>query len=154
MCEHRKEVDARGFCSENGAGRRPTVLVIDDHDAVLDVLEGGLFAAGYAVLKASSGEDALGLFKENQVDVILCDLGMPHMDGWEVAGAVRDVCCKQGLDKPPMILVTAWADQIAGDERVGKLGIAAVLGKPVTMEVLVQTVEQEIDTRRRETLRR
>jgi CheY-like chemotaxis protein len=117
---------------------------------ILDVFEGGLATAGYAVLKAASGREGLRLFKENHVDMILCDLGMPRMDGWEVAEAIRDFCEELGLVKPPLILVTAWAEQIYGDERISKLEIDAVLGKPVSIDALLQTVAGEIAKRRRD----
>jgi len=150
MSDRWKPVDARGFCSGTMAGHGVTILVIDDHDAVLDMLEEGLTASGYAVLKASSGKEGLRLFKENPVDAILCDLGMPHMDGWEVAAAITEACDRQGRGKPPLILVTAWAGQIDGDARISRLGIEAVLGKPVTMDALIRTVELEINKRRQE----
>ncbi len=139
-----KPADAGLFRSGAMAGHGITVLVIDDHKELLDVLGEGLALYGYAVLTASSGQEGLRLFKENHVDMILCDLGMPHMDGWEVAKGICDTCNEEGLKKPCLILVTAWADQIEGDGRIGKLGIDAVVAKPVTLNTLLQIVEREI----------
>ncbi|MFH1113542.1 MAG: response regulator [Pseudomonadota bacterium] len=139
-----KPVEAGLFRSEAMAGHGITVLVIDDHKELLDVLGQGLALYGYAVLTASSGQEGLRLFRENHVDMILCDLGMPHMDGWEVAKGICDTCNAQGLKKPRLILVTAWADQIKGDRRIRKLGIDAVVGKPVSLNTLLLMVEREI----------
>jgi CheY-like chemotaxis protein len=62
-----------------------TVLLIDDFDTVAEVLAVALTEAGYKVITALSGKEALDLFSANHVDVILSDLCMPHMNGLEVA---------------------------------------------------------------------
>jgi CheY-like chemotaxis protein len=127
-----------------------TVLVIDDHAGTLDVFHECLVGAGHTVLKAQSGREGLGLFEDNHVDIVLCDLGMPEMNGWEVGKAILEICTERGVDKPPFLLVTAWADQIAAHARIGKKGIDKVLGKPIAMLDLLQAVEDEISKRRRE----
>ncbi|MDQ7783245.1 MAG: response regulator [Desulfomonilaceae bacterium] len=147
MTDRGKPDDAKGLCSDKGARPGLTVLVIDDQEMILDIFEVGLTGAGYAVLKAASGSAGMKLFKENRVDAILCDLGMPHMDGWAVAKAIRHFCEENGVRKPPLIFVTAWAHEIDGDERIGTLGIDAVLGKPITMDALIQTLKHQIDKR-------
>jgi CheY-like chemotaxis protein len=125
--------------------RQLTVLLIDDLAPVLEVFEAALTASGYKVLTALCGLEGLNLFRDNPVDIILCDLGMPRMNGWEVAKAIRNTCEKQKLPKPPFLLVTAWAYRIHGDREMAEAGVDAVLGKPVSLMELVQAMERALE---------
>lgn len=124
--------------------RQLTVLLIDDLDTVVDVLAAALTQAGYKVITALSGKDALNLFGNNRVDVILSDLCMPDMNGLDVARAVSHLCATRGLKRPPVILVTGCADRISSDYRITQLGVAAVIGKPVDLPQLVSVIERAL----------
>lgn len=117
-----------------------TILVIDDLETVIQVFGAALEAQGFMVISALSGKAGLDKFRANSVDLILCDLGMPHMDGWEVAKQVVEICREQGRAKPPFLLVTAWASQINRDEKLSGSGVDDVLGKPIRLEELTQAV--------------
>ena len=118
----------------------PTVLVIDDLETVIEVFDAALEARGFRVLSALCGRDGLEKFSTNHVDLILCDLSMPHMDGWEVVKGVTEICRAQGRDKPPFLLVTAWATQLSQGEELREIGVDAVIGKPVRLDELLEEV--------------
>lgn len=59
--------------------RQLTILIIDDLEILVDALKEGLMAAGYNVLSALSGHEGLRLFKENHVDIVLCDFPTSSM---------------------------------------------------------------------------
>lgn len=67
----------------------PTILVIDDEVQILRFLEPTLAAAGYRVLRAASGEEALSLFERNSVSAVVLDLGLPDIDGQELIERIR-----------------------------------------------------------------
>lgn len=121
-----------------------TILLIDDVEAVVEVFAEALAARGFNVLTALSGKDGVKLFRENHVDIILCDLGMPHMDGWEVARCITRTCEQLGRIRPPFVLVTAWAGRMNGDEKIADAGVDAILGKPVHADELCHAIERAL----------
>lgn len=141
MSKQLAEKPDTGCCTEEIQGQK-TVLIIDDDEPVIIVLREGLADVGYRVLPALSGQSGLELFKNNHVDVILCDLSMPHMDGWMVAEKIRQICERRRITKPPFLFVTAWADQVRGDNRIRELGVDTVLGKPINFYDLIQAIDR------------
>jgi DNA-binding response OmpR family regulator len=82
------------------------VLVVDDNDDILLLLEELLRGAGYGVEKAQDGRAALRVFHENPVDLVVLDLSMPELDGFETLERLRD------LSDVPVILLTARSGEI------------------------------------------
>jgi GAF domain-containing protein/CheY-like chemotaxis protein/anti-sigma regulatory factor (Ser/Thr protein kinase) len=87
--------------------RSARLLAIDDEPVVLEAVKELLNSLGHAVTTAGSGAEGLALLEREQYDLVLTDLGMPGMTGWQVAQAV-----KSRWPKIPIVLVTGWADQI------------------------------------------
>jgi CheY-like chemotaxis protein len=114
---------------------RPRVLVIDDDDAVCEVLREALSEDGYAVATVPHGAAALELVKHHQPAVILLDLRMPIMDGWSFAEQYRRAA------KPPamLILLSALKDIEVSAKR---LGASAFIQKPFELDEVVQTIER------------
>jgi len=110
------------------------VLVVDDEvdlqDAICEVLEG----EGYATSRASNGLEALDCLRKVDTCVVLLDLTMPVMDGWEFR---RQQLGDEALAKIPVVLVTA--DGHAG-EKAGKISAQAFLQKPFRPEELLRAV--------------
>ncbi len=79
----------------------PLVLVVDDEPRVRDVLQRILKQEGYKVITAPDGETALGLIKETKPDVILLDIMMPGLDGFQVLNLIRQ------YSSIPVIMLTA-----------------------------------------------
>ena len=67
------------------------ILVVDDEPAFVSLVEQVLTHKGYEVLKASNGQEALRLFFDHRPDVVLLDVVMPKMDGWQTCRRIRDI---------------------------------------------------------------
>ena len=111
------------------------ILVVDDQPQNIELLEAYLVPQGYEIVKAVSGEEALGKLSGNQIDLILLDVMMPGMDGFEVTRRVRQ---DNMLRLIPIILVTALReteDRVKGIEA----GCDDFISKPVDkMELLAR----------------
>ena len=83
---------------------KPVILVVDDQIQNNELLEAYLVPEGYEIIKATSGEEALQKLADNQIDLILLDVMMPGMDGFEVTRRIRQDPKNKLM---PIILVTA-----------------------------------------------
>ena len=114
---------------------KPVILIVDDQPQNIELLEVYLVPQGYDVVKAANGEEALGKLFSNQIDVMLLDVMMPGMDGFEVTRRVRSDDKNRLL---PIIIVTALRereDRVKGIEA----GCDDFLSKPVDkMELLAR----------------
>jgi CheY-like chemotaxis protein len=140
-----KEADRpiSGTPSETRPGFR--ILLIDDMEPLLRILEKGLQRYGQTVFTASSGQEGLEIVKSHPIDAVVCDLGMPGMDGWSVAEAVQDYCREQGIPKISFILLTGLGASISHTARdLRQLGVDVVLEKPVEILALIQTVAEAV----------
>jgi putative two-component system response regulator len=116
---------------------KPVILVVDDQPQNIEVLEAYLVPQGYEIVKATDGEEALEKLSGNQIDLILLDIMMPGMDGFEVTRRVRQDDKKRLL---PIILVTALReteDRIKGIEA----GCDDFISKPVDKTELLARVQ-------------
>jgi signal transduction histidine kinase len=77
-----------------------SVLAVDDNPDALQILEASLNQAGASVRTASSGDEALAMWREASADVLLCDLAMPHMSGFQVLWRIRDLDRESGRVTP------------------------------------------------------
>jgi PAS domain S-box-containing protein len=116
-----------------------TILVIDDQEPIVKLLRGGLEKCGQSVIAAASGAQGLASFKDNLVDLVICDLGMPGMNGWQVGKAIKEICEARGTPKIPFILLTGWGDQASATDKRVESGVDAVIEKPV---VISQVLDQ------------
>jgi two-component system, OmpR family, alkaline phosphatase synthesis response regulator PhoP len=113
------------------------VLLIDDDDALRMLYRFNLEASGLTVLEAADGETALRLLSEDLPDVILLDVMMPGIDGWEVARRLADdarTCCL------PVIFISARADDAALAQG-RELGAVGYLTKPFNPVTLSEQIE-------------
>jgi adenylate cyclase len=86
----------------------PTVLVVDDLPQNVRLLDAVLSPRGYRVLTAGSGQEALDLLKKHEPDLVLLDIVMPGLDGYEVCRRIRDEPATAFL---PVVMITASGDQ-------------------------------------------
>jgi signal transduction histidine kinase/CheY-like chemotaxis protein len=123
-----------------GAAGRGRVLVVEDNpDGLLTLLE-LIEAEGHAVRGAASGAEALRIAAEWTPDVVLLDLGLPLMDGYEVAARLRG---DLGLVRTSIVALTGWGAQ-RDREKTAAAGFDAHLAKPVAPERLLRLLEQWI----------
>lgn len=87
-----------------------TILAVDDEEHILDLISYNLEQAGYSVLKAMTGEDALEIMSRTEVDLVLLDLMLPGIDGIEVLKKIRN---ESGNKKVPVLILTAKSDEIS-----------------------------------------
>jgi len=120
--EQVKTEEALQFANESAG--TPTVLIVDDDPAARDILAANLKGAGYRLVHATSGDEALSLARAMRPDAITLDVMMPKPDGWEVLSALKadpDLC------EIPVVIVTVLSDRGIGLS----LGAVDVLTKPV-----------------------
>jgi len=105
-------------------GRSGRVLVIDDEMEVRCVLRDMLAPCGHSVLEADSAEAGLALLESEMVDVILTDISMPGMSGWDVAAA-----CQRRFPHIPLGFVTGWGDRL-DEQETARAGVRFIVSKP------------------------
>ena len=115
------------------------ILCIDDEKEIIDLIRLILNRKGYDVAGAIGGEEGLAKARSWKPDLVLLDLMMPDMDGWEVFHRIR---ADEALAAIPVIVVTARAQSI---DRVLGMHVARVndyISKPFTPQDLVESVER------------
>jgi signal transduction histidine kinase/CheY-like chemotaxis protein len=111
------------------------ILVVDDDLPLLRVVSEILDALGHSSLLACEGIEALALFDGEEVDLVITDLGLPGMSGWDIANAVK---LRKRL---PVILISGWGAQISEAE-IERHDVDYVLPKPFTMSQLKDAISQ------------
>jgi len=114
------------------------IVVMEDNEDNLQLMTYLLRAFGYEPLAACDGEQGLALLASNMPDLIICDLDMPRMNGYEV---VRELRSRPEWRHIPIVAVTAMA--MVGDrDKVLQAGFSGYIPKPVAPEHFVQQIEE------------
>jgi CheY-like chemotaxis protein len=117
---------------------RATILVIEDNRDNMELADYLLRAYGYKPLLASGGLEAIPIAVEKRPDLILLDVGMPGMDGYDVAVAIRR---HPALHRTRIVAVTASA--MVGDrERIAAAGFDGYIPKPINPETFIRQIER------------
>ena len=106
---------------------KPRVLLVEDNAANLELVRYLLEAHGFECEAATNGARALQAARERTPAIVLCDLQMPDMDGFEVLRTIRDMPTMNGV---PVIAVTAYA-MVGDKERVLSAGFDGYIAKPI-----------------------
>jgi DNA-binding NarL/FixJ family response regulator len=118
------------------------ILCVEDERSLRDNIVEELQDAGYQVLGADDGQSALDLLGDRQPDLILCDITMPRMGGFELLRAVRGM--GPDMANVPFVFLTALSDRLAVIE--GKTaGADDYLSKPIDFDVMLATVRARLD---------
>ena len=112
------------------------ILVVDDSQNIREMLEDFLDFEGHQPVLAKDGKEALELFSEQEFDLVITDLGMPGMSGWQLSKHI-----KQGKPETPIIIITGWGAQLS-DEDLTNNDVELILSKPFHLD----QVKQAIDT--------
>jgi len=116
--------------------KKSSVLVVDDEDSLRTVLSNELSNEGYEVRNAADGDAAISELQKNQYDLVLLDIKMPRMNGFEVLKFI-----KEGHPKTKVVMLTGFADLKNAIESK-KLGADDFVSKPYDLVDLLTTIER------------
>jgi PAS domain S-box-containing protein len=118
-----------------------TILIVDDMEPILMTLKEGLKLYGHEVFTASNGAAAIETFLQNNIDIVICDLAMPGMNGWQVGKSIRELSGSEKREKPLFILLTGWGGQVKEPE-LSDCGVDLVLEKPVNIKAVLRAINK------------
>ncbi len=114
------------------------ILVVDDVKEISDMLYMFLNRQGYNVDSVESGAEAIKLLEKESYDLLLCDLGMPEVSGWDMIRAV------ESLDiKPKVGLITGWVDMLESLKNED-MGVDFVVSKPIDFSILSERIKKAL----------
>jgi PAS domain S-box-containing protein len=147
------EGETSGFASKDNLTPLPSmaknkpdsarILVIDDDNAVRDVLADILRTGDHHVVSAANGPEGLELFKRAEFDLVFTDLGMPGMNGWEVAQGIKSL--RPGT---PVGLITGWGASL-DEARIKDRGVDLIVSKPFRYNQVLELVAEVMDLKGR-----
>lgn len=117
--------------------QKPIVLHVDDDIASLMMAEGALEDAGFEVVQAANGQEAIDSFKEHEPDIIIMDAVMPVMDGFDAISGIRQL---NGGEHVPILMITGL-DDLDSITRAYDEGATDFLTKPVNFFILPHRVQ-------------
>ncbi|GIP32148.1 response regulator transcription factor [Paenibacillus sp. J2TS4] len=118
-----------------------TILIVEDEPILREIMKDYLLDEGYAVLEAGDGKQALALFQEHEVDLIILDIMLPELDGWAVCRRIRK------SSNVPIIMLTARSDE--DDTLLGfELGADDYVTKPYSPPILLARAKRLLENRR------
>jgi CheY-like chemotaxis protein len=113
------------------------IMVVDDDESILDLVQMVLEDEGYSVVLARNGAEALAQLDRISPALILLDMRMPEMDGWEFAEAYRQAQARTA----PIVVITAARDAA---ERAAQVKADGYVGKPFDLDELVAVVGRHV----------
>lgn len=115
---------------------KKTILVVDDEFGILEVLEAILSDAGFKVISAMNGQEAMALLQEEVPDLVIVDFMMPLLDG---AGVIKAMRADGRLGRVPVLLASALPEQTISERCTG---YDAFLRKPYKTERLMEEISR------------
>jgi excisionase family DNA binding protein len=116
----------------------PVILIVDDDARLREFVRVNLEMDGYSVREAASAAEGLAALDEEPPDLILLDVMMPEVDGWEMLRRVRE---RHGVDSIPVIMFSGKVDERTA-EAAEERGAQAFIGKPFDPQQLIQSTKQ------------
>jgi excisionase family DNA binding protein len=134
--------DLDNFLNRSGPGgsmqQGPLVLIVDDDERVREYVRVNLEMEGYAVREAGSAEEGLGVLEEVSPDLILLDVMMPEVDGWEMLRRVQE---RHGVGAIPVVMFSGKVNEQSAQEAAA-LGAQGFVGKPFDPQQLIEHAKQ------------
>jgi excisionase family DNA binding protein len=134
--------DLDNFLNRSGPGgstqQGPLVLIVDDDERVREYVRVNLEMEGYAVREAGSAEEGLGVLEEVSPDLILLDVMMPEVDGWEM---LRRVQQRHGVGAIPVVMFSGKVNEQSAQEATAR-GAQGFVGKPFDPQQLIEHAKQ------------
>jgi excisionase family DNA binding protein len=118
----------------------PLVLIVDDDEGVRSFVRANLELEGYSVREAASGEEGLALLEERLPGLILLDVMMPHVDGWEMLRRVQE---RHGVGTIPVIMFSGKLEEGVLAEATER-GASGVLGKGFDPQELIEAAKRTL----------
>lgn len=118
----------------------PTILVVDDEPYMIRLLQHHIERAGYRMIKATNGREALDRIREDKPGLVLMDVMMPEINGLEVLAQIRAESTTKDL---PVIIMTANAQRFTREE-AETAGVSAFLTKPFSPTQLMAEVRRQL----------
>ena len=138
--------DLEMFLERSGPGGRtaggPTVLIVDDDEGTRALVRASLELEGFDVREAASGTEGLSALEQDPPDLILLDVMMPQMDGWEMLRRVQE----QHGGAIPVVMFSGQVDENAADEAAER-GASGFVGKPFDPQQLMDRAKQILGAR-------
>ena len=135
--------DLDQFLDRSGRGgaapvEGPVVLVVDDDARLREYVRVNLEVEGYTVREAASAEEGLAALEEESPDLILLDVMMPKVDGWEMLQRVQE---KHGVGAIPVIMFSGKVEEHSTAEASSR-GAQGFIGKPFDPRALIESTKQ------------
>jgi len=116
----------------------PVVLIVDDDERLREYVRVNLEIEGYTVREAASADEGLAALEEESPDLILLDVMMPKVDGWEMLQRVQE---KHGVGAIPVIMFSGKVDERSAAEATSR-GAQGFIGKPFDPRALIESTKQ------------
>jgi excisionase family DNA binding protein len=138
-----KRVDLDQFLDRSGRGGAampggPLVLIVDDDERLREYVRVNLEAEGYEVREAGNAAEGLQALEQEPPDLILLDVMMPQVDGWEMLRRVQD---RHGVGAIPVIMFSGKVDEASATEAESR-GAQGFIGKPFDPRALIESTKQ------------
>jgi excisionase family DNA binding protein len=134
----RRDLDA--FLEHSGPAPRepegPTILIVDDDGRLREYIRANLELEGYIVREAGSAEEGLEALDEEPPDLVLLDVMMPRVDGWEMLRRVQE---RHGVGTIPVLMFSGKVDE---DQARDAKGLSGFIGKPFDPQQLIESAKQ------------
>jgi len=133
--------DLEAFLDRSGPGRAkegPLVLLVDDDERVRELVRVTLELEGYSVSEAGSAEEGMEAIERRKPDLILLDVMMPHVDGWEMLRRIQE---RYGAGAIPVVMFSGKVDEESEREAASR-GAHGFVGKPFDLQQLVEQTKQ------------
>ena len=134
----REDLDAFLDSSGPEASAGPLVLIVDDDATVREYVRLNLEAEGYNVREAGNAEEGLSVLEESQPDLVLLDVMMPQVDGWEMLQRLQE---RHGEGAVPVVMFSGKVDEQGADEAAQR-GAQGFIGKPFDPGQLIEKTKQ------------
>jgi len=134
--------DLETFLERSGPGGQarsgPLVLLVDDDAKVRELVRINLEFEGYSVREAAGAEEGMAAIEEAQPDLVLLDVMMPHVDGWEMLRRIQE---RYGVGVIPVVMFSGSAQEGSRAEAASR-GARGFVGKPFDLQQLIDRAKQ------------
>jgi excisionase family DNA binding protein len=135
--------DLDTFLARSGPGRQqagPAVLLVDDDERMRELVRTELEREGYDVQEAASADEGLASIETRKPELVLLDVMMPHVDGWEMLRRIQE---RYGAGAIPVLMFSGQVDE-KGRRQAASSGARGFIGKPFDLAELVEQAKSVV----------